>query len=57
VAEGVHAQQSNRGWKRFRLRGLDKARVEALWQAVVHNLCVLLTKIGVGVGTLRPKSI
>ena len=56
VAEGVHAQQSNRGWKRFRLRGLVKARVEALWQAVVHNLCVLLSKIGLGVGTLRPKS-
>jgi transposase len=57
VAEGVHAQQSNRGWKRFRLRGLVKAQVEALWQAVVHNLCVLLSQIGVGVGTLRPKSI
>jgi transposase len=57
VAEGVHAQQSNRGWKRFRLRGLVKARAEALWQAVAHNLCVLLSKIGLGVGTLRPKSI
>jgi transposase len=56
VAEGVHAQQSNRGWKRFRLRGLVKARVEALWQAVVHNLCVLLSKIGLGIGTLCPKS-
>lgn len=41
VAEGVHAQQSNRGWKRFRLRGLVKAQVEALWQALAHNLCVL----------------
>lgn len=57
VAEGVHAQQSNRGWKRFRLRGLVKAQVEALWQALVHNLCVLLSKIGLGIGTLCPKSI
>jgi transposase len=57
VAEGVHAQQSNRGWKRFRLRGLVKARTETLWQALAHNLCVLLSKIGVGVGTLRPNSI
>jgi hypothetical protein len=57
VAEGVHAQQSNRGWKRFRLRGLVKAQVEAMWQALVHNRCVLLSKIGLGVGTLRPKLI
>jgi transposase len=57
VAEGVHAQQSNRGWKRFRLRGLVKAQVEALWQAVVHNLCVLLSKSGLGIGMFRPKSI
>jgi transposase len=56
VAEGVHAQQSNRGWKRFRLRGLVKAQVEAMWQALVHNLCVLLSKIGLGIGMLRPKS-
>jgi transposase len=57
VAEGVHAQQSNRGWKRFRLRGLVKAKAEALWQALAHNLRVLLTKIGVGIGMLRPKPI
>jgi hypothetical protein len=57
VAEGVHAQQSNRGWKRFRLRGLVKAQVEALWQALAHNLCVLLSKIGPGVGMLRPQSL
>ena len=57
VAEGVHARQSNRGWKRFGLRGLVKAQVEALWQALVHNLRVLLSKIGLGIGTLRPKSI
>lgn len=37
VAEGVHAQQSNRGWRRFRLRGLAKGKVEALWQALAHN--------------------
>jgi transposase len=55
VAEGVHAQQSNRGWKRFRLRGLVKARVEATWQAVAHNLCVLLSKLGLGGGMLRPQ--
>lgn len=55
VAEGVHAQQSNRGWKRFRLRGLVKARTEALWQAIVHNICVLMARKGRGVGTLRPK--
>jgi Transposase DDE domain len=55
VAEGVHAQQSNRGWKRFRLRGLLKARVEATWQALAHNLCVLLSKIQLGTGMLRPK--
>jgi len=57
VAEGVHAQQSNRGWKRFRLRGLVKAQVEALWQALGHNLCVLLSQIGLGLGMLRPKAI
>jgi transposase len=55
VAEGVHAQQSNRGWKRFRLRGLVKAQVEATWQALAHNLCVLLSKIRLGVGMLRPQ--
>ncbi|HET8646207.1 MAG TPA: transposase, partial [Vicinamibacteria bacterium] len=27
VAEGVHAQQANRGWRRFRLRGLAKVWV------------------------------
>ena len=54
VAEGVHAQQSNRGWKRFRLRGLVKAQVEALWQAVVHNLCVLLSKSGLGTSVSVP---
>ncbi len=44
VAEGVHAQQRNRGWARFRLRGLCKAGVEALWQSLTHNICVLLAR-------------
>jgi transposase len=43
VAEGVHAQQANRGWRRFRLRGLAKAQVEACWQALAHNVVRLLT--------------
>lgn len=41
VAEGVHAQQANRGWRRFRLRGLRKVRGEAYWQALAHNLTQL----------------
>jgi transposase len=44
VAEGVHAQQSNRGWRRYRLRGLVKAGCEALWQALAHNLSVLIAR-------------
>jgi transposase len=56
VAEGVHAQQSNRGWKRFRLRGLLKAGTEALWQALAHNVCVLLGKKWLGTeGIIRPQ--
>jgi len=42
VAEGVHAQQSNRGWQRFRLRGLQRAQTEACWQALTYNLLRLL---------------
>jgi transposase len=42
VAEGVHAQQSNRGWRRFRLRGLAKVQTEAWWQALTHNVVRLL---------------
>lgn len=58
VAEGVHAQQSNRGWKQFRLRGLVKAGTEALWQALGHNLCVLMAKKWLGTGgILRPQLI
>ncbi len=53
VAEGVHAQQANRGWRRFRLRGLAKALVEALWQALAHNVLRLLAR-GVDLaGTVR----
>jgi transposase len=48
VAEGVHAQQSNRGWRRFRLRGLVRAGTEALWQALAHNVCVLMAKAWLG---------
>lgn len=44
VAEGVHAQQANRGWRRYRLRGLVKAQVEALWQALAHNVRVLIAR-------------
>jgi transposase len=58
VAEGVHARQSNRGWKRCRLRGLVKVQTEALWQALAHNLCVLMSKkiLGIG-GIIRPEAI
>jgi transposase len=49
VAEGVHAQQANRGWRRFRLRGLAKALVETLWQSLGHNVAKLLAQ-GVSLG-------
>jgi transposase len=56
VAEGVHAQQSNRGWKRLRLRGLVKAGTEALWQAIAHNVCVMMAKKWLRTeGILRPQ--
>ena len=44
VAEGVHAQQANRGWRRHRLRGLVKAQVEAIWQTLAHNIRVLMAR-------------
>jgi transposase len=53
VAEGVHAQQANRGWRRLRLRGLAKTGVEALWQAWAHNLMRLLAKGQQLLGTVR----
>jgi transposase len=43
VAEGVHAQEANRGWRRFRLRGLAKVRTEAWWQALAQNVVRLLS--------------
>jgi transposase len=42
VAEGVHAQQANVGWRRFRLRGLLKVTTEAWWRALSYNLKRLL---------------
>jgi transposase len=44
VAEGVHAQQANRGWRRFRLRGRSKVEAEACWQALGHNVRCLLVR-------------
>jgi transposase len=37
VAEGVHAQAANRGWRRCRLRGVAKVTREARWQALADN--------------------
>jgi transposase len=54
VAEWVHAQQSNHGWKRLRLRGLAKGLVEALWQALAHNLRCLLA---LGKGRARAQAV
>jgi transposase len=45
-AERVHAWMEQRRWHRFRLRGLRKARTEALWQALAHNVTRLLTLAG-----------
>ncbi len=53
VAEGVHAQQANRGWRRFRLRGLAKALIEACWQALAHNVVRLLAQGVALAGTVR----
>lgn len=41
-AERVHAWMEQRQWRRFRLRGLVKACVEGLWQALAHNVSRLL---------------
>ena len=41
-AERVHAWMEQRRWRRFRLRGLVKAGIEALWQALAHNAGRLL---------------
>jgi transposase len=56
VAEGVHAQQANRGWRRFRLRGLAKVRTEAWWQALTHNVMRLLAWGVALAGTVRPQA-
>jgi len=53
VAEGVHAQQANRGWQRFRLRGLAKVQTEAWWQALAHNVARLLAWGELLTGTVR----
>jgi transposase len=42
LAELVHARMVQRKWQRFRLRGQQKARTEALWQALAHNVSRLL---------------
>jgi transposase len=42
VAEGVQAQQANRGWQRFRRRGLAQVQTEAWWQARAPNGARLL---------------
>jgi transposase len=42
LAEIIHARMGQRKWWRFRLRGLVKAGVEALWQAWAHNVSRLL---------------
>ena len=53
--EGVHARQSNGGFKKIRLRGQDKARAEVLWQALAHNLGVLISRGLEGRGAVRAR--
>jgi hypothetical protein len=38
TAEWVNAQVDNRGFNRVNVRGQDKVRCVALWQALAHNL-------------------
>ncbi|HKB40824.1 MAG TPA: transposase [Gemmataceae bacterium] len=57
VAEGVHAQQSNRGWRRFRLRGQGKAQCETCWQALAHNVAKLLRRGEFLRGTVRAEGV
>ena len=54
VAEGTHARQSNRGFKRFRGRGLVNATTEVLWQALAHNLSIMMRHDWTIGGKLRP---
>jgi hypothetical protein len=56
VAEGTHACQSNGGFKKFRLRGKAKALAEVLWQALAHNLRVLMKKKWLSGGIIRPQT-
>jgi transposase len=42
LAEIIHARMVQRKWYRFRLRGLQKAQTEGLWQALAHNVSRLL---------------
>lgn len=42
LAEIIHARMEQRKWYRFRLRGHRKAKTEALWQALAHNVGRLL---------------
>jgi transposase len=53
VAEGIHAQQANRGWRRFRLRSLAKVVIEACWQAFGQNVVRLLRGEVSLAGTVR----
>jgi transposase len=38
IAEYVNAEFRNRGLTQFRVRGLEKVRVVAIWHALAHNL-------------------
>jgi hypothetical protein len=37
VAEWVFAGWANRGWHKFRVRGLKKAQAQGCWEALAHN--------------------
>ena len=43
TAEFPNAGCRNRGLHQFRMRGLKKARTAAVWQAIVHNLQMILS--------------
>jgi transposase len=56
-AERVYAWMEQRRWRRFRLRGLVKAGVEALWQALAHNVSRLLAMpVSGAAGTLAVRA-
>ena len=56
VAEGTHARQSNRGFERFRGRGLGSATTEVLWQALAHDLGIAMRNAWTVGGKLRPEA-